>query len=946
MAISDITKSTTEYKIEKSDTLSTIASRCISVGINGFSGLIANTTGVDRLMTLNPDITKKDLIYVGQTIVLQGTAKTKTTNSSQQAKITNFGLQSNSDRTIFATWAWDKSNTDHYEVKWMYGTGDGVGFIGNKSDVTDKQDTYPAPENATHVAFYVRPISKTYKTKKGAEAKYWNADWSTVQRYYFTENPVAPPAPTDAQLALKDLKLTITLTDVGNLNADSILFQVCKDTGEVYKNGTSKISNSKASYSLTLEAGSQYYVRCRSIKGSLKSDWSANSSIIATMPAASDGIYLLYALSDTSVSLNWYDVSGVDSYEIQYTTTKRFFDSNPSAVSSVTVESVVGHAEISGLTSGQQYFFRVRTIKGTGDNSKGAWTEIKSITLGTKPSAPTTWSSTTTAKVGEPLKLYWIHNSEDSSRLMKSRLKMIIDDVAQDELIITYGTCDESTDNDTTKKVSLNGFVLEDGAVVKVYMTYANTGTDIKLNVNNTGDIPIKYGAYGALYWAAGSTVTFTYTDGEWALTDVGATGSAESYSIDTSQYTEGTSIQWQVRTAGTFKSNDNTYVYSEYSELRTVDIYAPPTVTVTLTDHTGDIFEELTAFPFNIAVNAGPNTQMPLGYFVSITSNESYEDIDEVGNTIIVGAGSEVYYKKFDSSSHRLNIPITASDINLKNNISYTVTVTVSMNSGLTGESSEGFTVALEEPEYWPDAEIIYDSETYTTSIRPYCENPNGTLVDGILLSVYRREFDGSFTELATGLNNTDRTYITDPHPSLDYARYRVVATDSSSGSISFYDVPGYPIEEKAVIIQWDEQWQNYDLSSDVSYEVDGVTYVDELDEPAWTGSLVRLPYNVDITDDHEVDVSLVKYIGRKHPVSYYGTQLGSTSSWEMVIPKEDKQTLYALRRLAVWTGDVYVREPSGSGYWANISVSFSQTHKNTTIPVTINISRVEGGK
>ena len=42
---------------------------------------------------------------------------------------------------------------------------------------------------------------------------------------------------------------------------------------------------------------------------------------------------------------------------------------------------------------------------------------------------------------------------------------------------------------------------------------------------------------------------------------------------------------------------------------------------------------------------------------------------------------------------------------------------------------------------------------------------------------------------------------------------------------------------------------------------------------------------------------------------------------------------------------GDVYVREPSGSGYWANISVSFSQTHRELVIPVSLSITRVDGG-
>ena len=92
-------------------------------------------------------------------------------------------------------------------------------------------------------------------------------------------------------------------------------------------------------------------------------------------------------------------------------------------------------------------------------------------------------------------------------------------------------------------------------------------------------------------------------------------------------------------------------------------------------------------------------------------------------------------------------------------------------------------------------------------------------------------------------------------------------------------------------------------------------------------------------------MDVELVEYAGRKRPVSYYGTQLGESATWRVDIDKKDEDTLYALRRLAIWPGDVYVREPSGSGYWANITVSFSQTHKELVIPVSLDIKRVEGG-
>lgn len=312
-------------------------------------------------------------------------------------------------------------------------------------------------------------------------------------------------------------------------------------------------------------------------------------------------------------------------------------------------------------------------------------------------------------------------------------------------------------------------------------------------------------------------------------------------------------------------------------------------------------------------------------------------------------------------------------------------------MNSGLTSEASLTFTVRWNDEHWVPNASIGVDQDTMTANIRPYCYDTNivyyqvtsssgtytktttkltsvwgepvanavtttgekvysgvdgngnnvyycaveeSSVVEGVLLSVYRREFDGSFTELATGIDSTKATTITDPHPALDYARYRIVATTEATGAVSYYDTPGYPVGGKAVIIQWNEEWSDFEtLENEI------------MEQPAWAGSMLKLPYNIDVSEANSSDKSLVEYIGRSHPVTYYGTQLGVTATWNMDIPKSDKETVYALRRLARWMGDVYVREPSGSGYWANISVSFSQKHTEVTIPVTLTISQVEGG-
>jgi hypothetical protein len=74
-------------------------------------------------------------------------------------------------------------------------------------------------------------------------------------------------------------------------------------------------------------------------------------------------------------------------------------------------------------------------------------------------------------------------------------------------------------------------------------------------------------------------------------------------------------------------------------------------------------------------------------------------------------------------------------------------------------------------------------------------------------------------------------------------------------------------------------------------------------------------------------------------------GTQLGVSGSWSSDIPASDINVRYALRRLQIWKGDVYVRAPNGVGYWANVNVSFNKDYNSLLTPITIDVTRVEGG-
>ena len=821
------------YTVKKGDTLYSIAQK--------------HNTTVSKLMSLNPSIKKTNLIYVGQVLVVSGTAATVAKNKSSTPKITDWGVLSTNNRTLYACWSWDKDHTDHYDLRWEYVTGDGHWWRAyDGSDYTktsNKYYHYTAPDGAVKVRFCMRAVAKTHKVNGKPQPYFPNTSWTTWKEYVFPAT--APDKPSAPTVEIEGYKLTASIdnlaTDISNVE-----FYITRNDEVCQARGISGVTKNHSEYTCTVSAGHEYKARCRlKNKKGIWSEWSDYSGNETTMPNASKGFKTVKALSSTSVYLDWYNVSSAETYEIEYTTKKSYFDSS-NEVKSMSVDATVGHAEVTGMETGETYYFRIRAVNAKGES---AWIYSDPITIGRRPAAPTTWSSTTTVITGETLTLYWVHNAEDNSTQTFAELELNIGGS------VTTQTIKTSTPEEEDEK-------------------------------------------------------TYNYT-------------------INTTSYTEGTKIQWRVRTAGITKE------YSDWSIQRTVDIYAPPSLTINVTDVNGTSIETLTSFPFNISAYAYPNTQQPIGYHVTITANEAYETLDNNGNTKLVGVGEAIFSKFYDINMS-LHVTVAPSDLRIENNISYTITVIVGMDSGLSAEASTYLTVAWADDIYEPNAEIVINPDTLSATIGPYCDDGEGNLFEDILLSVYRREFDGGFVEIAKDIPNTGYTYFTDPHPSLDYARYRIVATSQTTGTISYYDVPGVPVGGNAVVLQWAEEWREFDVPDNVESEVS---------EIPWTGSMLILPGNIDVSESNKPDVELIEYIGRAHPVSYYGTQIGSTATWNMEIPSNDKETLYALRRLSRWMGDVYVREPSGSGYWANITVSFSQKHCDMTIPITLGITRVEGG-
>lgn len=417
--------------------------------------------------------------------------------------------------------------------------------------------------------------------------------------------------------------------------------------------------------------------------------------------------------------------------------------------------------------------------------------------------------------------------------------------------------------------------------------------------------------------------------DGSWSTVSTGTTSQTFAVSPSTQGFTDGDTLQWRVRTKGALDTGSSAD-WSPWSSTGSVTVWAKPAST---------IYAPITVeqMPISLEIEVGSTSagNTPTRYWLNVVADEPYETVGPDGEPVWVAEGETVWSGEAvpgddgcDESGW--SISLTVVDIRLNPGATYVVNGGCYTSQGLKSDAAPATFIAdiNQTAVSGCDADVAFDRATMAATVMPRCtDGPEGELLQGVTLSVWR--LGDPNEKIGEWMVNDGHAICLDAHPTFGTCTYRIVATDSTSGAQGFSDVI-IDIPAPGIVIQWDEDW------SEPTNDMEGVSF---------SGQRLILPFNVDVTEQWSKQSSLNEWAGRKSPVSRYGTQRGHTATWSCVVNRyRGLDQVNAVRKLATYMGDVYVREPYGSGYWAHVDVaSLGAVHGSPAVQVSLNVTRVD---
>ena len=817
------------------------------------------------------------------------------------------------DSTVIARWHFDIGDTtDYFGVWWEWWSEERKIWVlasdnAKKVPITHHeqgwyQDTYNVPSqlDATWVRVYVRPwATKNSKGRfhwesagvysKSIKSPYWEAH-ETEER----KRRLAPPNAPEITSATPEGNTVLLEFSCDAEFADDMVIFRSDDWGTSWPRvGLVGITATKW-VDRNVSPGHTYRYSMRSyLPNGTESEWSNTSDPVDMKPSAPCRLRASAIASD-KVRLDWENVDRTGEYfVIEYSDDGSAWDNyDEGAITKVRVdEKNIQRYTVSGLESGKRWYFRL--YRGN-DAGESAWADTGYFEERTQP-----------VRVKDSNGQY-IQQVKTATRRR----------IGQTIVSVLIGSAPAAPTCVTTPTA-----VPADGSVTFSWTHNSEDGSDqgaweLWLDVNG-------YVIQRGTEWGQGPTDLSSYTT---TMEDIGAT--------------DGETVKWWVRTKGVIDA------WGPWSRMQSFKVWARPTVGAAITKIDGSAFPRegsavaITTFPFVAGgISSGvTSANAEIQWWAKIVANQSIRSVDRSGEDIWIAKGQEIWRRTLNVGAHgaytgSLDIRVEASDILLTEGASYSLVVGCITAQGMRGESSECKFVprfgSSSVPR--PTADFDFDTDSLTCKVIPRCnKKESGALRPGTELAVWRVNSDGRPELLADGIANDGRQHVIDPHPNFGRCRYRIIALDPSTGAQNASDCFA-DTSFDSICIQWGDSFKRVRTGG-----VDGVRYA---------GERILLPYNIKIDESYSPDVAMREYVGRARPVSYYGTQQGISSSWTAdMVRDEDTEQLEALRELAAVMDDVYVREPSGLGYWAHVDVSgISQSADTRKVGVSIEVTPVE---
>lgn len=804
-------------------------------------------------------------------------AASKYTASGLAVASLSVGLQSGSQRDLYAQWKFAKAgNASGFEVDWEYwdGTrcdltaaqkkagkpGDPMWMPGSSSTVSVEtaevgdgwyRTTYSAPERAIMARVRVMPVSKsrsvtvsvtkTYKkgrlvktTNNTASKPYFTAKWSGRVSHDFRSDRIAAPT-VEAELAENGLTVLVTV-EGDDPDATYCDVEVCTLAGGEYSKAVGKSDqpfSGEGTWSFTLAAGTSYHARARlkspTMASKATSEWAYDQ--VATRPPT-PGDPEARATGADSASVSWAASALATSYTVQHIAgAEPAFDTDPEAVDEVEISSGTLYTP-SGLEAGTTHWFRVRAENASGESG---WSGVCSCTVATAPEAPTVLDCAASYMDGGTARIRWAHNSTDGSG-------------------------------------------------------------------QTAGQVELSYSGENA--------------PSEGTVVDVGA---VQALDLDLTGVGDGTAVTFRVRTKGVRDE------WSPWSGTKSFLVYAQPALACSIYQPDGAggwaaLSDEspLAAFPIRVVLDPSGGGNNPVGYDVAIVCTLAADVMDPSGRMATAAVGSAAWQGHYTTSADPFAVEVGAGECALADGGAYELRATVAMASGLRADADPpGFAVAFDVDMAQPSATVTFDPDYLTADVVPACHvldpdtgEETAELRDGTSLAVYRVEQDGGLVCLARNVVNDGAATVTDPHAPFGECWYHVVATDEATGVSTAADFSDESLHDSCTI-QWAEAWRPAG---------DGGTRYD------YEGSMLDGFFNMSFDQDVSPTAEAVRYAGRRRPVHYYdGIALEESASYALQFERADSDTMALARALSAWPGDAYVREPTGTGYWARVRCRIS---------------------